>query len=63
MTDEMEDLLVEALLRAPLGELSADEREALREVDGEPLRWLSTGEIRAALGDSPTPELPGRLAG
>lgn len=56
-------LLVEALVRAPRGDLSADERDALDEVAEEPARWLTTEEIRAALGDSPTPKLPGRLAG
>jgi hypothetical protein len=53
------DPLVAALVRAPRGEPSTDEREALAEVDSEPARWLTTDEIRAALGDSPTPRLAG----
>lgn len=58
-----EGAVVGALLCAPRGDLSADERDALDEVAEEPARWLTTDEIRAALGDSPTPKLPGRLAG
>lgn len=56
--DEL-DAIIQALVPAPLGEISADEREALREVEAEPARWLTTEELRAALGDSPGPRLEG----